>query len=223
MSTSITFLGHSGILIANERHSVVIDPFLTGNPVATMKQDDIKCKTVVLTHGHADHMGDAVKIAKRNDSRVFGVFEICEYCGEHGVGRIESMNVGGEVATDFGFIALTQAFHSSSYNGRYMGMPCGTVVKIDGLTVYHCGDTGLFGDMKLIGEVYKPDIAFIPIGDRFTMGPRLGAKAAELIQPKVAVPVHFGTWPMLTQDAGDFRPDGVEVKVLQPGQNWQWD
>lgn len=131
-------------------------------------------------------------------------------------------NPGGEIKTDFGYIAFTQAFHSSSYEGRYMGLACGIIANIGGVTVYHTGDTALFGDMQLIGQVYKPDIAAIPIGGRFVMSAQLATRAAEMIKPRIAIPIHYGTWPILTKDAADFRPKGVEVKVLQPGETWRY-
>jgi L-ascorbate metabolism protein UlaG (beta-lactamase superfamily) len=218
MSVDITFFGHAGFLIKSGDHAVAIDPFLTGNPVATLKPEDIACTSIALTHGHADHLGDTVAIAKKNNATVFGAFELCEYCGEQGVAHIEPMNPGGKVATNFGYIALTQAFHSSSYEGQYMGMPCGVIVNINGVTLHHCGDTALFSDMKLLGEIYKPDIAMIPIGDRFTMGPELATRAAELIRPKIAIPVHYKTWPLLAQSADGFSPEGVAVREMQPGE-----
>lgn len=220
MPIDITFLGHSGFLISADGHAVAIDPFLTGNPVATMSPDDVKCRHIALTHGHADHLGDTVAIAKSNNAQVFAAFEICNYLGEHGIESVQPMNPGGKVQAAFGYVALTQAFHSSSFEDRYMGMPCGVILNIGGVTIYHCGDTGLFSDMKLIGEIYKPDIAMIPIGDRFTMGPELATKAAEFIKPKVAIPIHYNTWPPIEQDPKRLSPSGVEVKVMQPGETW---
>ncbi len=221
MSINITFLGHAGFVLDSGSHSIAIDPFLTGNPVATMSADEIRCNAIVLTHGHADHFGDTVAIAKSNDATVYAAFEIAEYLGEEGC-NAEPGNPGGKISGDFGWVAFTQAFHSSSYEGRYMGMPCGVVVNLGGTTVYHCGDTGLFGDMKLIGEIYRPDVAMIPIGDRFTMGPELATKAAEWIKPKVAVPIHYATWPLLVPDTTGFTPEGMEVKVMEPGETWQY-
>jgi L-ascorbate metabolism protein UlaG (beta-lactamase superfamily) len=176
----------------------------------------------VLTHGHADHFGDTVAIAKANNATVYAANEICEYLGEQGL-TCEPGNPGGKINGPFGWVAFTQAFHSSSYNGQYMGMPCGVVVHIGGKTVYHLGDTALFGDMKLLGEIYKPDIALIPVGDRFTMGPELGTMAAEMIKPKVAVPIHYGTWPLLAPDASGFEPKGVDVKVMAAGESWSYE
>ncbi len=221
MSISITFLGHAGFLLSDGAHTVAIDPFLTDNPVATMKPDEVKCQSIVLTHGHADHLGDTVAIAKANDATVFGAFEIVEYMGEQEI-KGEPGNPGGKITADFGWVAFTQAVHSSSYNGRYMGMPCGAVVHMGGVTVYHLGDTGIFGDMKLLGEIYQPDIALVPTGDRFTMGPELATRAVEMIKPKVAVPMHFGTWPLLLPNATGFEPKGVEVKEMEPGETWQF-
>lgn len=222
MAVVITFLGHSGFLFSDGSNAIVIDPFLTGNPVAMHAPGDIRCQAIVLTHGHSDHFGDTVQIAQANNATVIAAFEITEYAASQGVKQVEPANPGGKVQTDFGWVAFTQAFHSSSYNGQYMGMPCGVVVYIGGTTVYHCGDTALFSDMKLIGEIYQPNIACIPVGDRFTMGPDLGARAAELIQPNIAIPIHYGTWPLLAQDISTFQPTGVEVKVMKPGETWSY-
>jgi len=221
MPVTLTFLGHAGFVLEDGEHSVAIDPFLTGNPVATLKPEEIHCQSIVLTHGHADHLGDTVAIAKTNGATVYAAFEIAEYLGDQGC-NTEPGNPGGKIKGDFGWVAFTQAFHSSSYEGRYMGMPCGVVVRLGGKTVYHCGDTGLFSDMKLIGEIYQPDIALIPIGDRFTMGPELATKAAEWIKPKVAVPIHYKTWPLLVPDTSGFTPAGIEVRVMEPGESWQY-
>ncbi len=220
MPVTITFLGHAGFLLESGEQRVAIDPFLTGNPVATIKAEDVRCNFIALTHGHADHIGDTVAIAKANGATVAGAFEICDYLGKRGVEKCEPGNPGGKIATDFGWIAFTQAFHSSSLEGQYMGQPCGVVVNIGGPTLYHCGDTALFSDMKLIGEIYKPDVAMIPVGDRFTMGPELGARAAEFIKPTVAIPIHYATWPLLVSDISAFKPTGVEVKAMKPGESW---
>ena len=134
----------------------------------------------------------------------------------------EPVNPGGRIKTPFGCVAFPQAFHSSSYEGRYLGMPCGLVIHMGGITVYHCGDTGLFSDMRLIGEIYEPDVAGVPIGDRSTMGPELATRAAELINPRVAIPMHYDTWPLIAQDPRAFAPKGVPVRVMRPGDMWEY-
>lgn len=222
MTLNITYLGHSGFLFDDGKHVLAVDPFLTGNPLARHKPADIRCQYVALTHGHGDHLGDTVAIAKANGATVIACWEITEYLGEQGIQRLEPGNPGGRIVTDFGWVAFTQAYHSASFEGRYMGNPCGLVIQIGGATVYHGGDTGLFSDMKLIGEIYRPQIACIPIGDRFTMGPELASKAAEWIRPKVAIPIHYKTFGLLRQNAEGFAPAGVEVKELEPGQTWRF-
>ncbi|MEX2670585.1 MAG: metal-dependent hydrolase [Phycisphaeraceae bacterium] len=223
MSLKITFLGHSGFVFDDGTHALAVDPFLTDNPLAKHQAADIKATHLALTHGHADHVGDTLAIVKQNDATVFAAFEICEYLGEQGLKKLEPGNPGGKIATDFGYVAFTHAFHSSSYHGRYMGMPCGLILNIGGVTIYHAGDTGLFSDMKLIGEIYKPDIACLPIGDRFTMGPELATRAAELIQPRVVIPIHYNTWPPIEQDPANLKPADITVKPLQPGETWDYD
>lgn len=216
----LTFLGHSGVLLSDGTHTLAIDPFLTGNPLAAMQVAEVRCQSIALSHGHGDHLGDTVAIARANQATVYSVFEIHEYLSEQGL-RTEPGNPGGRIETPFGWVAFTQAFHSSSFEGRYLGQPTGIVARIGGATVWHLGDTGLFGDMALLGEIYRPDIALIPIGDRFTMGPELASRAAELIRPRIAIPIHFGTFPILVQDASGFQPRGVEVKVLEPGETYE--
>jgi L-ascorbate metabolism protein UlaG (beta-lactamase superfamily) len=221
MGIALTYLGHSGFLLDAGGTTVAIDPFLSGNPLAPMTRDAVRCQAMVLTHGHPDHMTDAEAIAKRNDAVVFCAWEIHEYLTERGI-RTEPMNHGGRVPAPWGWVAFTQAVHSSSFGGRYMGAACGTVVHLGDVTVYHCGDTDLFSDMKLIAEIYQPDIAMIPIGDRFTMGPDLASRAAEWIKPRVAIPIHYRTFPLLVQDASGFKPKGVTVRVLDPGERWSF-
>lgn len=216
----ITFLGHSGFLLNHERWTVAIDPFLTGNPLAVHKPEDISCTHIALTHGHADHVGDTVSIARANNAPVIAAFELANYLSEKGVPSIEQGNPGGRLEFPFGWIAFTQAFHSSSLDGMYMGMPCGLVVCLGEVVFYHAGDTALFSDMALIGEVYRPRVAALPIGDRFTMGPETASRAAVMVKPEVAIPIHYRTFPPLVQSAETFRPKGVSVKEMQPGESW---
>ena len=223
MTLTLTYFGHAGFSLTDGRHTLVIDPFLTDNPVAVHKPADIRCDYIALTHGHSDHLGDTVAIAKRTNATVIAAFEICNYLGEQNITNTEPGNPGGRIMTPFGWVAFTQAFHSSSFEGRYLGMPCGIVARIGDTTVYHCGDTGIFGDMRLIGEIYQPDVALIPIGDRFTMDPALATRAAEMIAPKVAIPIHYDTWPPIAQDPAQFAPKGIEVHAMKPGEQWSYN
>jgi L-ascorbate metabolism protein UlaG (beta-lactamase superfamily) len=202
-------------------HRLAVDPFLTGNPRAVHAPEELEVTHIALTHGHADHVGDTVAIAKRTGATVIGAFEIANFMGEQGVTETIGGNPGGSVPLAFGSVSFTQAFHSSSYEGRYMGMPCGLVIEMGGVTLYHAGDTGLFSDMKLIGEIYAPDIAAVPIGDLFTMGPALASRAAEWVGAKTAIPIHYKTFPPLAQSAAGFEPKGVTVKEMEPGEVWQ--
>ena len=218
MTPDITFLGHAGFLLSDGSYTIAVDPFLTGNPIAVHQPDQIKCQYVALTHGHADHFGDTLHIAKANNATVIAAFELCNYCNQQGITNTEPGNPGGRIYTPFGFIGFTPAFHSSSYDGCYMGQPTGLIINIAGISFYHAGDTALFSDMKLIGQIEKPLVAAIPVGDRFTMSPRTGSMAAEFVKPEIAIPIHYKTFPLLNDDIAEFKPHGVQVKILEPGQ-----
>lgn len=222
MSLNITFLGHSGFIFDDGQHRVVVDPFLTGNDLAKHDPNTIDCQTLALTHGHEDHFGDTMTILENTGAQLIAAFEICNHVASQGHQNVNPGNPGGRIETDFGSITFTHAFHSSSYAGKYMGMPCGLIIDIGGVIIYHCGDTGLFSDMKLIGDIYDPEIALIPVGDRFTMGPELATRAAEMIGPKVAVPIHYKTFGLLRQDITGFEPSAVKVHEMQPGESWQY-
>ena len=225
----ITWFGHSTFLLRTPGGKrLLFDPWLTDNPAcpASMKKPP-ETDLVLVSHGHADHMGDLVAVARASGAPVVGMFELCDWLSRKGIANTVPMNKGGSQTIDGLRITMTDARHSSGYvdNGVlvYMGEPTGYVVCLeDGLTIYYAGDTSLFGDMRLIGEMYKPDIAFLPIGDRFTMDPAAAARACEFLGVRQVVPMHWGTYPVLTGSPSDLRrlvePRGVQVLELKPGE-----
>ncbi len=225
MSLNITFLGHSGFLFDDGTHKLCVDPFLTGNELARHTPADVTCDYLAITHGHADHLNDdGLAIARNNGATVISVFEICNWFAEQGHDKVEPGNPGGRIYTDFGHVAITPAIHSSSYEGRYMGMPTGLILHFDALdlSVYHTGDTALFSDMKLIGEIARPDVMCVCMGDRFTMGAKLASLAVDMVGPKVAIPMHYKTFGLLAPSIEGFEPSKAEVRELAPGETMTW-
>ncbi len=205
---------------------MLVDPFITGNPVATVAADAFTPNTILLTHAHNDHVGDTVSIAKRSGSHVIALFEIANWLASQGVEKTTGGNMGGTITFDGGTVKFTPAWHTSSYqdeNGIHaITPPAGLVVRFGGKTIYFAGDTCLFSDMKLIGEEGL-DIAIIPIGDAFTMGPTDAQRAVAFLSPKVVIPCHFNTFPPITQDAGLFKREveertGVRCEPMKPGE-----
>lgn len=220
----ISYHGHSVVKIITGGKTILIDPFINGNSLTDLKADEEKPDVILLTHAHNDHVGDTVEIAKENDSTVVAPVELANYLGTFGLETV-GMNLGGSKEFDFGTVKYTKAFHSSSYTTEdgdviYGGMPAGILFKAEGKTVYHAGDTELFGDMELIGKRNEIDVAFLPIGDFFTMGPDDAAYAAELLKAKTVVPIHYNTFPPIKQDPEKFKKmvKGSEVKVLAAGE-----
>lgn len=207
----ITWFGHSCFRIETGSSVVLIDPYLKGNPTFEKSGIDWEVPVagvthVALTHGHEDHVGDAAEICKRTGATLFAVFELAMYLASQGAEKLEPMNTGGTVAsTDFD-LTFVQALHSSSQGGVYLGNPCGVVLNAKaGPTVYHMGDTDIFGDMALINELHRPDVGIIPIGDRFTMGARSAAHACKtFFDFKTIFPAHYGTFPMIDQTPDAF-------------------
>jgi L-ascorbate metabolism protein UlaG (beta-lactamase superfamily) len=230
MSTlAITWLGHSTFLLRTPGgRRVLLDPWLDGNPSCpeTLKKPG-PLDLIVVSHGHFDHMDDLVRVARDSGAPVVGIFELCDWLGRKGIQATSPMNKGGSQEIAGLRITMTDARHSSGYvdNGEmvYMGEPAGYVIRLeDGRVLYYSGDTCLFGDMRLIGEMYKPEIAFLPIGDRFTMDKAQAAKACEFLGVRQVVPMHWGTFPLLTGTPAELRrlvePLGVQVLELKPGE-----
>lgn len=200
----VSYHGHSVVKIETQKHNILIDPFISGNDACDLDADTVKADIILLTHGHNDHVGDTVEIAKRNNALVIAPNELAVYLGFKGV-NTHPMHIGGAHEFSFGRVKFTQAFHGSSYTEAdnsivYTGMPGGILLTAEGKTIYHVGDTGLFSDLKMIGEMNDIDLAFIPIGDNFTMGPEDALIAADWIKAKIVVPVHYNTFPVIEQD-----------------------
>lgn len=221
----IHFHGHSCMQITEDGHSIIIDPFISGSPVAVTKTEDIEVQYILLTHGHQDHILDAVALAKQNDATIIATYELATYLSWQGV-KTTALNLGGSASFPFGRVKMTNAFHSSSAVGEdgqivYMGMPGGFLITIGEKTIYHAGDTGLFRDMKLIGERNAINLAFLPIGDVFTMGPEDAVVAAEWVKARFVVPIHYNTFPPIKQDGetfvGQLAEKGINGKEMKPG------
>jgi L-ascorbate metabolism protein UlaG (beta-lactamase superfamily) len=229
-SLAITWLGHSSFRLRTPGgKEVLIDPWYTGNPSFPATARPKSADVILISHGHSDHITDAAAMAKETGAAVVGIFEITAWLGTKGVKNIEPMNKGGTVNVKGLRVTMTDARHSSSFDDNgvvYLGEAAGFVVTLEnGQTIYFAGDTSLFGDMKMIGELYKPDIAFLPIGDRFTMGPDTAAMAAKWLGVKQVVPMHYGTFPLLTgtpeQLEEHLAGSGISVLKLKPGETAQ--
>jgi L-ascorbate metabolism protein UlaG (beta-lactamase superfamily) len=227
MSLSITWLGHSSFSILTPGgKTVLFDPWYTGNPSFPQGKKPATADLILVSHGHSDHITDAAATAKATGATVVAIWEITTWLGTKGVQHVEPMNKGGSIETKGLRITMTDASHSSSVedNGLvYLGDPAGFIVRLEnGQTLYFAGDTALFGDMKIIGEIYKPDIAFLPIGDRFTMGPDTAAIAARWLAVRQVVPMHWGTFPLLTGTPEQLKHHldgtGIQVLELKPGE-----
>lgn len=220
----ITWFGHATFKIEVADKVVLVDPWLDGNPTSSIKASEITNADIVyVTHDHDDHLGDAFDICKRTNATFVAATELADYAEENGVKNVAGLNIGGSVEIKGVRLLLTQALHTDS-----RGAPTGVIVEGEGKTVYHAGDTGLFGDMRLLGELYKLDVALIPIGGYYTMGAREAAEAVKLLNPKIVVPMHYKTFPILAKSADEFIKNvkekmlQVKVVVLKPGESCQF-
>jgi L-ascorbate metabolism protein UlaG (beta-lactamase superfamily) len=221
-----TFLGHSCVQLTDGTYSLIIDPFLTGNPKSAAKPADIKADFVLITHGHGDHLGDGIEIAQKNKATVIANHELANYCSRHGC-TVHGMHIGGAHTFEFGRVKLTIAHHGGGAGDHaeiYTGPPVGFLITLGGRLLYHSGDTGLFYDMKLIGEMNKIDLAFLPIGDNYTMGIEDAVKAVAFLEPKAVVPLHYDTFDLIAQDPQEFarRIQGSKVTILKPGESIEY-
>ncbi|MGO2077175.1 MAG: metal-dependent hydrolase [Staphylococcus equorum] len=225
---NLSFHGQSTIYFEANGKKVIVDPFITGNGQSDLDANAIEVDYIILTHGHGDHFGDTVELANRNNATVIGSAELGDYLTTNkNVENVRPMNIGGKVEFEFGTVKFVQAFHSSSLtddNGIpvYLGMPMGVIIEVEGKTIYHTGDTGLFSDMKLIAERHPVDVCFVPIGDNFTMGIDDASYAINtFIKPKITVPVHYDTFELIEQDPNEFKSAVTvgEVQILKPGES----
>ena len=224
MSVTVTWYSHACILIKTEDANLLVDPFVSGNPLAPLKPEEIQADYIFVSHGHGDHVGDTVEIAKRTGATVVSNFEIHNWLVNQGVQQAHPQHIGGGFNYPWGRVKLTIAHHGSALpDGSYGGNPCGFLFYIQDKKIYHACDTGLFYDMKLIGEE-GIDLAILPIGDNFTMGPEDCLRAVKLIEPKNVLPIHYDTFDVIKQDPEAWRSQveketSSQVTVLKPGES----
>ncbi len=222
MALRISWLSHACFLIEADRTKILIDPFVTDNPLAPVKADDVDADFILVSHGHGDHIGDTISIAKRTGATVVSNYEIQNWVVNQGIENAHPLHIGGGFDFDWGRVKLTIAHHGSALpDGSYGGNPCGFLLTIQGKNIYHACDTGLFYDMKLIGEE-GVDLAILPIGDNFTMGPDDALRAVKLIDPRQVVPIHYDTFDVIKQDPQAWalrvqKETAAKVTVMKPG------
>ena len=219
----LKYFGHSAFqIVTKKNHIILIDPFLDGNPNSPVKSKDVKADFIILTHGHGDHVGDSFKIADKSKTLFICVNELAEWVKGKGY-NAHNMHIGGAHDFEFGKVKFTIAHHGSmTPDNQYAGEASGVLITIEGKTIYHTGDTGLFYDMKLIGEMNPVDYMLLPIGDNYTMGIKDAVKAVELTNPKIAIPMHFNTFPLIKSDPHGFKKildeKGFNCKIMDYGE-----
>jgi L-ascorbate metabolism protein UlaG (beta-lactamase superfamily) len=226
MTDTLTWYGHAALGLETGGYKLIIDPFFNGNPAASTSPEAVEADFILISHGHSDHVGDGIDIAKRTGAMVISNDEIANWFAAHGVQKVHGQHLGGGYKHPFGYLKLTFAIHGSALpDGSNGGNPCGFLLTTnDGKKIYLAQDTGLFGDMKLIGEEGL-DLAVIPIGDNYTMGPDDALRAVRMLEPKVVIPIHFNTFPLLEQDANVWaervrKETKTKPVVLKPGESY---
>jgi L-ascorbate metabolism protein UlaG (beta-lactamase superfamily) len=219
----IRFLGHAAVELTDGDTVVLVDPFISGNPKATVEASELNPTHIFLTHGHGDHYGDIVDIAKRTGAQCVAIVEIASELGENGVENVADPNIGGTVEFEGGWVRLVPAWHTSTTPGGTVTIPAGLVINLGGKTVYHVGDTGLFSDLQLVKARDHIDVALVPIGGHYTMDRHDAVTAAEWIGADTVIPIHYNTFPPIETDDQAFKSDvesktSSKVVILQPGE-----
>lgn len=218
----IQYFGHSAFAFISSEGCVLVDPFISGSPHMKGKRlpEDLNVTSIILTHGHGDHVGDAVQLAKKHSAVIVAIPELAALMGQKGA-QVKACALGGPVEFPWGNMRFVQAVHSSAYENKYAGVAAGIILQMEGHTLYHAGDTALFGDMALIGRLYRPEIALLPIGGYFTMDKAEALEAAKMLQAQTVIPMHYNTFPVIQADPEEYKQavekeTASKVKIMQP-------
>lgn len=226
MSVKIDYIGHSAFFLHTvANNGIIVDPFISGNPKARFDFEDKEITEIFVTHGHADHLGDAIQIARAKQISIYAIFELANYCMQKGA-YATGLNIGGKIYFDWGWAKFLPAYHSNSTpDGGYAGMPTSILFNIQGVKIYHAGDNALNSEMKVIGEVYKPDIALLPVGSCYTMDVEDAVIAAKWLGVKNVIPMHYNTFDAINVDTeflyNSFKKENIDVVILKPGESFE--